>query len=189
MGLFQLNGSGMTQYLKELAPTSVHDINVMVALYRPGPMQHIPTFIDAKHGRQSVRFPHPALEEILRRVEAKDLQADDYETIRTVIESYVGLYFAVGDRKQSIFSFQGAAPDKFEAIAAAMDAGSDGAAAVRRTHDLIAEIGIPKRLSDCGVTEDKIAPMTKDAMLSGNILVNPRTTTDADIEALYNAAL
>ena len=82
-----------------------------------------------------------------------------------------------------------AAPDKFEAIAAAMDAGSDGAAAVRRTHDLIAEIGIPKRLSDCGVTEDKIAPMTKDAMLSGNILVNPRTTTDADIEALYNAAL
>jgi len=82
-----------------------------------------------------------------------------------------------------------AAPDKFEAIAAAMDAGSDGAAAVRRTHDLIAEIGIPKRLSDCGVTEDKIAPMTKDAMLSGNILVNPRTTTQADIEALYNAAL
>ena len=42
------------------------------------------------------------LEEILRRVEAKDLQADDYETIRTVIESYVGLYFAVGDKNTTI---------------------------------------------------------------------------------------
>ncbi len=42
------------------------------------------------------------LEEILRRVEAKDLQADDYETIRTVIESYVGLYFAVGDKNATI---------------------------------------------------------------------------------------
>jgi len=42
------------------------------------------------------------LEEILRRVEAKDLQGDDYETIRTVIESYVGLYFAVGDKNTTI---------------------------------------------------------------------------------------
>jgi transposase len=42
------------------------------------------------------------LEEILRRVEARDLQSDDYETIRTVIESYVGLYFAVGDKNTSI---------------------------------------------------------------------------------------
>lgn len=42
------------------------------------------------------------LEEILRRVEAQNLQADDYETIRTVIESYVGLYFAVGDKNTTI---------------------------------------------------------------------------------------
>ena len=42
------------------------------------------------------------LDEILRRVEARELRADDYETIRTVIESYVGLYFAVGDRNTTI---------------------------------------------------------------------------------------
>ncbi|MGH2379238.1 MAG: NAD-dependent alcohol dehydrogenase, partial [Candidatus Limnocylindria bacterium] len=82
-----------------------------------------------------------------------------------------------------------AAADKFATIASAMDAGKNGAAAVRRTHDLIGEIGIPKRLSDCGVTHDKIPLMAKDAMLSGNVLVNPRSTTHTDIEALYNAAL
>ena len=42
------------------------------------------------------------LDEILRRVEAKDLHADDYETIRTVIESYVGLFYAVGDKNTTI---------------------------------------------------------------------------------------
>jgi alcohol dehydrogenase class IV len=82
-----------------------------------------------------------------------------------------------------------AADEKFAAIATAMGAGNDGAAAVRRTHELLEQIGIPKRLSEVGVTEDKITPMAKDAMLSGNILVNPRTTAHADIEALYRAAL
>jgi DNA polymerase-3 subunit alpha len=48
-GLFQLNGSGMTRYLKELKPTSIHDINAMVALYRPGPMESIPEYIKRKH--------------------------------------------------------------------------------------------------------------------------------------------
>ncbi len=47
-GLFQLNGSGMTRYLKELKPTSIHDINAMVALYRPGPMESIPEYIKRK---------------------------------------------------------------------------------------------------------------------------------------------
>ena len=47
-GVFQLNGSGMTRYLKELRPTSIHDINVMVALYRPGPMENIDEYIARK---------------------------------------------------------------------------------------------------------------------------------------------
>jgi alcohol dehydrogenase len=84
---------------------------------------------------------------------------------------------------------RGAAEDKFKQIAAAMDAGKDGASAVRRAHELLEQIGIPKRLSEVGVTEDKIPLMTKDAMLSGNILVNPRATQQVDIEALYRAAL
>ena len=42
------------------------------------------------------------LDEILRRIEAKELRTDDYETIRTVIESYVGLFYAVGDKNTTI---------------------------------------------------------------------------------------
>jgi DNA polymerase-3 subunit alpha len=64
-GLFQLNGSGMTKSLKELRPNSIHDINAMVALYRPGPLQFIPEYIKRKHNPHLVSFPDPALKEIL----------------------------------------------------------------------------------------------------------------------------
>ena len=65
VGVFQLEGSGMTRYIKELKPTSLSDVAAMIALYRPGPMEHITTFIDAKHGRSEPRYPHPALRDIL----------------------------------------------------------------------------------------------------------------------------
>jgi DNA polymerase-3 subunit alpha len=65
-GVFQLEGAGMRRYIKELKPTTFDDIAAMVALYRPGPMEHIPTFVDAKHGRKPIRYPHPALENILK---------------------------------------------------------------------------------------------------------------------------
>jgi DNA polymerase-3 subunit alpha len=65
-GVFQLEGAGMRRYIKELKPTTFSDIAAMVALYRPGPMEHIPTFIDAKHGRKPIKYPHPALENILK---------------------------------------------------------------------------------------------------------------------------
>jgi len=64
-GVFQLEGSGMRRYIKELKPTAFSDIAAMVALYRPGPMEHIPTFIKAKHGLEPIRYPHPALANIL----------------------------------------------------------------------------------------------------------------------------
>ena len=64
-GVFQLEGSGMTRYIKELKPNALADVAAMIALYRPGPMEHISTFIDAKHGRAPVSYLHPMLEEIL----------------------------------------------------------------------------------------------------------------------------
>ena len=64
-GLFQLNGTGMTRWLKELKPTTIHDINAMVALYRPGPMQFIPNYITHKHNRQLIKYLDPALKPIL----------------------------------------------------------------------------------------------------------------------------
>ncbi|MDP2729410.1 MAG: DNA polymerase III subunit alpha [Dehalococcoidales bacterium] len=64
-GVFQLEGAGMRRYIKELKPKKFSDIAAMVALYRPGPMEHIPTFIKAKEDPDSVRYPHPALAGIL----------------------------------------------------------------------------------------------------------------------------
>ena len=63
--LFQLESAGMQRYIKELRPSTLSDISAMIALYRPGPMEHIDTFIDAKHGRAPISYPHPSLKELL----------------------------------------------------------------------------------------------------------------------------
>jgi DNA polymerase-3 subunit alpha len=63
-GVFQLESSGMKRYLKQLKPTILEDIIAMVALYRPGPMDWIPDFIEGKHGKK-VLYLHPKLEAIL----------------------------------------------------------------------------------------------------------------------------
>ncbi len=82
-----------------------------------------------------------------------------------------------------------AAPEKFEALARAMGQEPDSNAAVRRVFRLNEEIGIPKNLRAVGVREDGVDRMADDAMKSGNIAVNPRTTTRDDIVAMYEAAL
>ena len=63
--LFQLESAGMQRYIKELKPSNLGDIAAMIALYRPGPMEHIDTFIEAKHGRRGITYPHPSLKELL----------------------------------------------------------------------------------------------------------------------------
>lgn len=65
IGLFQLNGSGMTRFLKELKPSTIFDINAMVALYRPGPLEMIPEYISRKHNPTLVKYLDPRLEPIL----------------------------------------------------------------------------------------------------------------------------
>jgi len=65
IGTFQFESAGMRKYLKQLKPTSLNDLIAMNALYRPGPMQFIPEYIDRKHGRKEVSYPHPDLEELL----------------------------------------------------------------------------------------------------------------------------
>lgn len=65
MGLFQLGGTGMTRYLKELRPTSIWDIMAMVALFRPGPMNSIPEFIRRKHNPREITYLDPRMKEIL----------------------------------------------------------------------------------------------------------------------------
>ncbi len=66
VAIFQFESSGMQDYLRKLKPNTIHDLVAMNALYRPGPMENIPNFIDRKHGRQSISYLHPKLEPILR---------------------------------------------------------------------------------------------------------------------------
>ncbi|MFS0727299.1 DNA polymerase III subunit alpha [Paenibacillus sp. 1P07SE] len=64
-GVFQLESEGMRRVLRELKPNVFEDIISVNALYRPGPMEFIPTYIAGKHGRSEVTYPHPDLEPIL----------------------------------------------------------------------------------------------------------------------------
>jgi len=64
-GTFQLNGDGMTRALIDLEPNTIHDINVMVALYRPGPMDNIKEYIARKHGLRPVTYLHPKMKDFL----------------------------------------------------------------------------------------------------------------------------
>lgn len=65
-GVFQLESAGMKRYLRELRPTTFEDIVAMVALYRPGPMQFIDSFIKRKHGQEKITYLHPGLENSLK---------------------------------------------------------------------------------------------------------------------------
>ena len=65
-GIFQLESPGMRRYVKELKPTSIFDLQAMVALYRPGPMANIPEFIRRKHNPRLIKYPDPRLSEILK---------------------------------------------------------------------------------------------------------------------------
>ncbi|MFD2116534.1 DNA polymerase III subunit alpha [Paenibacillus yanchengensis] len=65
-GIFQLESSGMRKILRDLKPTAFEDIISVLALYRPGPMEFIPTFIASKHGYTQVHYPHPSLAPILQ---------------------------------------------------------------------------------------------------------------------------
>ena len=65
-GIFQLESSGMRRYIKELKPTSIFDLQAMVALYRPGPMANIPDFIRRKNNPNLIKYPDPRLKDVLK---------------------------------------------------------------------------------------------------------------------------
>ncbi|MEX0651852.1 MAG: DNA polymerase III subunit alpha [Candidatus Paceibacterota bacterium] len=88
MGLFQLNGSGMTHFLKELKPSSIHDINAMVALYRPGPMESIPSYIERKHNPSLVTYLDSRMEDILSQSYGVITYQDDVMMIAIKIAGY-----------------------------------------------------------------------------------------------------
>ena len=93
-GVFQLEGAGMRRYIKELKPTTFSDIAAMVALYRPGPMEHIPTFINAKQGIEPIRYPHPALASILEETHGVIVYQDQ---VLFIVQTFAGYSLGQAD--------------------------------------------------------------------------------------------
>jgi DNA polymerase-3 subunit alpha len=88
LGVFQLAGQGMTQYLVDLKPTTIHDINAMVALYRPGPMNFIPQYIERKKNPALVRYLDPRMEHILNKSHGVITYQDDVLQIAIQLAGY-----------------------------------------------------------------------------------------------------
>ncbi|MBA2266186.1 MAG: DNA polymerase III subunit alpha, partial [Chloroflexi bacterium] len=106
-GVFQLEGSGMRRYVKELKPTEVRDLAVMVALFRPGPMANIPAYIRRKHGEEAVTYLHDSLEPALRDTYGIFVYQEDIMTAAIAMADYTGpeadnLCYAIRKKKESV---------------------------------------------------------------------------------------
>lgn len=66
VGVFQYESNGMQKYMRDLVPTKFEDLIAMNALYRPGPLEYIPAFVDRKHGRKPIVYDLPEMEEYLK---------------------------------------------------------------------------------------------------------------------------
>jgi len=88
MGVFQMASSGMTRYLTELRPTTIHDINAMVALYRPGPMEFIPDYIARKRDPSKVKYLDPRMEKYLKPTFGILIYQDDVMLIAVELAGY-----------------------------------------------------------------------------------------------------
>jgi DNA polymerase III subunit alpha len=88
VGVFQLEGTGMRDSLKRLKPDRFEDIIAMVALYRPGPMDNIPTYINRKHGEEPVELLNPLLEGILKETYGVIIYQEQVMQIAQVLAGY-----------------------------------------------------------------------------------------------------
>ncbi|MGH2404826.1 MAG: DNA polymerase III subunit alpha, partial [bacterium] len=88
VGIFQLEGAGMTRHLKDLKPTRIEDIMAMVALFRPGPMAFIPAYIRRKHGREAITYPHPLMEPVLRDTYGIMVYQEDVMAVSQAVAGY-----------------------------------------------------------------------------------------------------
>ena len=93
-GLFQLESAGMRRYVKDLRPDRVEDVMAMVALFRPGPMEWIPTYIRRKRGQEPITYEHPALEPVLRETYGVMVYQED---VMAVTQALAGFSLAEAD--------------------------------------------------------------------------------------------
>lgn len=103
-GVFQIESAGMKRYLRELKPTAFDDIIAMVALYRPGPMQFIDSFIKRKHGQEKITYLHPKFENSLKNTYGILVYQEQFMQISKEFAGFTGgqadtLRKAVGKKK------------------------------------------------------------------------------------------
>lgn len=103
-GVFQLESAGMKRYLRDLKPSVFDDIIAMVALYRPGPMQFIDSFIKRKHGREKITYLHPKFENSLKETYGILVYQEQFMQISKDFAGFTGgqadtLRKAVGKKK------------------------------------------------------------------------------------------
>jgi len=76
-GIFQFESAGMRRFLVQLEPTVIDNIVAMAALYRPGPMEFIPAYIERRHGREEIEYLYPELREELTRKYGKEVAEEE----------------------------------------------------------------------------------------------------------------
>ena len=88
VGVFQLEGQGMRDTLRQLRPGSLEDVTAVVSLYRPGPMDNIPAFIDCKFGRREIDYLHPSLEPVLKETYGIIVYQEQVMQIAQILAGY-----------------------------------------------------------------------------------------------------
>ncbi|HWU54159.1 MAG TPA: DNA polymerase III subunit alpha, partial [Rhizomicrobium sp.] len=88
VGVFQMEGAGMRDLLRKMKPNHINDLVALVALYRPGPMDSIPTYIARKNGKEPVEYLHPAMEPILKETYGVMTYQDDVMRIARELAGY-----------------------------------------------------------------------------------------------------
>lgn len=88
IGVFQIESSGMRSVLKQMRADKIEDIIALISLYRPGPMDNIPTYIRRKHGDEKTSYPHPLLEPTLRETHGVIVYQEQVMEIAKVLAGY-----------------------------------------------------------------------------------------------------
>jgi DNA polymerase-3 subunit alpha len=88
VGVFQLESTGMSNVLKQLQPDKFEEIIAVVALFRPGPMENIPSFCNRKHGREKIEYLHPLLEKILKETYGIIVYQEQVMQIAQILSNY-----------------------------------------------------------------------------------------------------
>ena len=88
LGVFQFESQGMREALKNLKPDCIEDLIALGALYRPGPMDNIPAYIDVKHGRRTADYLHPMLEPVLKETYGVIIYQEQVQKIAQVMSGY-----------------------------------------------------------------------------------------------------